>query len=95
MAPTLGSALTLSIAAYMFKSIVGLGTKGLNVKGLPILLNALREHPVESRKGKEKAVESDKENSFDDLEMLRGRRGIVSGASASLFIIERSPTTGQ
>jgi len=74
MGRTLGSALTLSTIGLGSKALIKFLARRFDVRGLPILLNALKEPDLELswRKGKEKATES------DELERPKRRRGIVT-----------------
>lgn len=74
MAPALASSLTISAAAYLGKAFLGVCAKSVRIEGLPILLEALRDHEEEGMtgKGKEKALG----------DAPRRRRGVVSGQTA-------------
>ena len=69
MAPTFGSALAISVIGYIVKGFSKVGTKKFEVRGLPTLLEALRENEQDV-KGKGKEV--------DPSEKPK-RRGIVTG----------------
>ena len=80
MGRTLSSALTLSTIGLGSKALVKFLTKRFEVRGLPILLDALKEPDLDLswRKGKQRAVEG------MDGESLPKRRGIVTGMFLSL-----------
>ena len=77
MGRTWGSALTLSSIGLGSKAVIKFLAKKLDVRGLPILLNALKEPDLELswRKGKEKASKD------EEPEKPRRRRGIVTSES--------------
>jgi len=84
MPATLGSQIVLSATGYLLKSFLALGTRSLNIEGLPILLEALREKG--DVKGKRRALEALDGDIQGDAE-VNGRRGIVTGLSSSLCCV--------
>ena len=85
MGRTLGSALTLSSIGLGSKLVVKWLAKRFVVRGLPILLNALKEPDLELswRKGKGKMVENAQEAPRSR------RRGIVTSEWGSLVSLMR------
>ena len=81
MGKTLSSALILSTIGLGSKAVIKLLARRFDVRGLPTLLNALREPDLELswRKGKEKASKD------DESEKPRRRRGIVTSKSTLLI----------
>ena len=83
---TIASSLILSATSYVLKSLL-LTTKSVQVEGLPILLEALREPvPSTNEKGKEKELAV---HNGEDGQPRRS--GIVTGAyRASVLLGKRS-----
>lgn len=81
MPKTLSSALTLSTIGLGSKAVVKLLTKKFDVRGLPILLDALKEPDLDLswRKGKQRAVDGPPKR----------RRGVVTGGSI-LHVVART-----
>lgn len=75
MGRTLGSALTLSTIGLGSKALVKLLARKFDVRGLPILLDALKEPDLELswRKGKQRELETGQQESPP-----KTRRGIVT-----------------
>lgn len=96
MAPTIASQLTMSVIGLASKAFTRFATKRYEVRGAPILLEALKEPgpaapsgsawPVvgsPSRKGKEKAVDGLHPDAEDGGVPIR--RGIVTGMSVGML----------
>lgn len=79
MAPTLASQLTISASAYLFNGILKLCSKSVNVEGLPILLDALKEG-TGNGKGKGRAID------VEVNEQQPRRRGVVTGTRYDLLV---------
>ena len=84
MAPTVVSALTISTIGLVFKAVIRTTSRSFDVRGLPILLDALRGGAdVGAQLGKDGDGGREKEVSGDPEKMIVGRpvrrRGVVTG----------------
>ena len=92
MAPTLASGLTLSATYYVFSALARFTTKSFEVRGLPTLLEALKERVIEHDvKGKGRAIDSTPiVDTPDSIIPALRKRGLVTGQSRLLGDQDRS-----